>query len=292
MLATFAFHQQFSIPNNLQINRQLHINTPIWRRRNTILVRCCRDKLGENENYYELLGVSVDSNPKQIKDAYRKLQKKYHPDIAGEKGHESTLMLNKAYKVLMRDDLRKEYDSSIGRISVGIGRSAFGSTWKGPLRPQALFVDENSCIGCRECVHQATNTFLMDEAFGTARVKVQYGDDDETIKVSVDSCPVNCIHWVDTEELEALEYLIQPQPKTGHGIYGQGWERPANVFLAAKSFNKQSKNQEKKQQEYAHESSEEEETPAQAKARESAYMELNVGSFARIWGWMKKITGK
>lgn len=69
-----------------------------------------------------------------------------------------------------------------------------------------------------------------------------------TQQISVDSCPVNCIHWVDTEELEVLEYLIQPQPKVGYGIYGQGWERPANVFMAAKSFNKQLKQQEENQQ--------------------------------------------
>lgn len=62
-------------------------------------------------------------------------------------GHECTLMLNKAYEVLMRDDLRKEYDSSIGRISVGVERVDYGSIWKGPIRPQALFVDENACIG-------------------------------------------------------------------------------------------------------------------------------------------------
>lgn len=36
------------------------------------------------QNYYELLGISVDSNPREIKESYRKLQKKYHPDIAGQ----------------------------------------------------------------------------------------------------------------------------------------------------------------------------------------------------------------
>jgi len=36
-------------------------------------------------NYYDLLGVSVDSNAHEIKEAYRKLQKKYHPDIFGQK---------------------------------------------------------------------------------------------------------------------------------------------------------------------------------------------------------------
>lgn len=64
-----------------------------------------------------------------------------------------------------------------------------------------------------------------------------------TFQVSVESCPVNCIHWVETEELPVLEFLIQPQPKDGYGVFGGGWERPANVFTAAKSFNKQQKRQ-------------------------------------------------
>lgn len=54
------------------------------------IVTCC-DRRGEGrarakkKNYYELLGVSTDSNAQEIKEAYRKLQKKYHPDTAGQK---------------------------------------------------------------------------------------------------------------------------------------------------------------------------------------------------------------
>lgn len=63
------------------------------------------------------------------------------------------------------------------------------------------------------------------------------------MQVSVDSCPVNCIHWVDSEELPVLEFLIQPQLKEGYGVFGGGWERPSNVFMAAKAFTKQLKQQ-------------------------------------------------
>lgn len=65
-------------------------------------------------------------------------------------GHEYTLVLNEAYKVLMREDLRREYDASIGQLRFSFGRNIpdLGfSTWNGPFRPQALFVDENACIG-------------------------------------------------------------------------------------------------------------------------------------------------
>lgn len=36
-------------------------------------------------------------------------------------------------------------------------------------------------------MHQASNTFEMDEALGCARVKVQYGDDDQKIEVKLRS---------------------------------------------------------------------------------------------------------
>lgn len=37
------------------------------------------------QDYYQVLGVPVGATPQDIRKAYRKLQKKYHPDIAGEK---------------------------------------------------------------------------------------------------------------------------------------------------------------------------------------------------------------
>lgn len=60
-------------------------------------------------------------------------------------------------------------------------------------------------------------------------------------QVSVESCPVNCIYWVDYEELEVLEFLARPQPKAEYGVFGGGWERPPNIFSAAKSLIKQLK---------------------------------------------------
>ena len=39
--------------------------------------------------------------------------------------------------------------------------------------------------GCRQCVHQASATYMFDEALGCARVKLQYGDDDQRIEVNL-----------------------------------------------------------------------------------------------------------
>ncbi|KAK6926519.1 hypothetical protein RJ641_008238 [Dillenia turbinata] len=283
----------FTLPAH-HFSAQFHDHRKLFERRrnSSTVIRCCSrgmQKRAMRENYYELLGVSVDSNSQQIKEAYRKLQKKFHPDIAGQGGHEQTLKLNEAYQVLMSEDLRRHYDASIGHMKVGAFGSGY-STWKGPLRPQALFVDENACIGCRECVYHASNTFAMDDTLGCARVKVQCGDDEKNIEVSVESCPVNCIHWVDLEELPVLEFLIQPQPKEAYGVFGGGWERPANVFAAAKAFSKQLK-REKESNQRNTKAAVEEETPAQAKARAHATKELQRETFSRILSWMKDITG-
>ncbi|XVF60247.1 hypothetical protein PTKIN_Ptkin08bG0029400 [Pterospermum kingtungense] len=281
-----------SINGNFNSNKRI----PRWGKKWTE-IRCCNQKVGEEarskKNYYELLGVPADSDLQQIKEAYRRLQKKYHPDIAGQEGHEYTLMLNEAYEVLIKDDLRREYNASIGPMKAQFGSKVSGySCWKGPLRPQALFVDANACIGCRECVHHASNTFVMDEALGCARVRVQYGDDDHKIDVSVDSCPVNCIHWVDSEKLALLEFLIQPQPKEGYGVFGGGWERPENVFMAAKALSKQLKEQaEAEGQQRKGTVRVEEETPAQAEARANASLKIKMERFSNIWSKLKPFFG-
>lgn len=64
------------------------------------------------KDYYKILGVEPTADDKQIKTAYRKLARKYHPDVSKEKGAEDKFKeANEAYEVLSSAEKRAEYDN-------------------------------------------------------------------------------------------------------------------------------------------------------------------------------------
>jgi ferredoxin len=75
----------------------------------------------------------------------------------------------------------------------------------GVLRQKGVYVDEVTCIGCKHCAHVARNTFYIEPDYGRSRVIRQDGDSEEIIQEAIDTCPVDCIHWVNYTELKHLE---------------------------------------------------------------------------------------
>ena len=65
------------------------------------------------KNYYEILGVSKDASQDDIKKAYRKLAREYHPDLhpGDEKAAEKFKEINEANEVLSDEKKRKNYDT-------------------------------------------------------------------------------------------------------------------------------------------------------------------------------------
>ena len=68
--------------------------------------------MAEKRDYYEVLGVGQNASEAEIKSAYRKLAKKYHPDLnPGDKEAEEKFKeVNEANDVLSDPDKRKRYD--------------------------------------------------------------------------------------------------------------------------------------------------------------------------------------
>ena len=81
----------------------------------------------------------------------------------------------------------------------------------GALRQKAVWVDEATCIGCRYCAHVAGNTFFVEPDWGRSRVLRQDGDSTERIQEAIDTCPVDCIHWVPYEQLPELQEQLSQQ---------------------------------------------------------------------------------
>lgn len=73
----------------------------------------------EFKDYYEIMGVARDASPDDIKRAYRRLARKYHPDVSKEKDAEARFKeVGEAYEVLRDPEKRAAYDQ-LGRRPTG-----------------------------------------------------------------------------------------------------------------------------------------------------------------------------
>lgn len=81
-------------------------------------------------DYYSILGVSRKASRKEINKAYRKLARKYHPDVNKDdiQAEEKMKKVNEAYEVLMDQDKRAHYNGK------GVhGFTTTNSPWNNPL---------------------------------------------------------------------------------------------------------------------------------------------------------------
>lgn len=65
------------------------------------------------KDYYKILGIEKQASPEQVKKAYRKLAKQYHPDVVKDDKEKQERMyaIQEAYECLGDSERRKKYDS-------------------------------------------------------------------------------------------------------------------------------------------------------------------------------------
>jgi len=187
--------------------------------------------------YYGLLGLPrFQGTHAELKAAYRRLVKLVHPDILGEDSVALQALVTEAYNTLSDEKRRSAYDRSLGKKYCRSNKNSFGeiSIWaqNAPQDADAIFVDENNCVHCSNCIDIAPSTFTYHDIGGDekARVTVQYGDDATEIDWAVKSCPTGAIHYVPRQDVAFLEIAMAKCQETSVRDWRRRRGGPFSVF--------------------------------------------------------------
>ncbi|KMZ61035.1 Chaperone protein dnaJ [Zostera marina] len=183
------------------------------------------------DDYYSVLGLFPDATEEQIKKAYYSCMKSCHPDVNGNDDPETNnfcMFINEVYTVLSDPVQRMVYDEIHG----------YAPTATNPfLDPNCskdqTFVDEFSCIGCKNCASVAPDVFRIEEDFGRARVCNQTKNFD-LVQQAIESCPVDCIHWTSAAQLSLLEDEMRRVERVNVGLMLSGMGSSSDVFGMAR----------------------------------------------------------
>lgn len=101
------------------------------------------------KNYYEMLGVSKTATDDELKSAFRKLARQYHPDLhpGDEAAANKFKEINEAYETLSDSQKRAEYDAMQAGGGAGFGNAAGGSGGSGSARGNSFFDDFVNMFG-------------------------------------------------------------------------------------------------------------------------------------------------
>lgn len=92
--------------------------------------------MAQKRDYYEVLGVSRNATQDEIKKAYRKLARQYHPDLNpnNKEAEEKFKEISEAYQVLSDPEKRKIYDqfghAGLGGSGAGYSQQSYGGYYR------------------------------------------------------------------------------------------------------------------------------------------------------------------
>ncbi|MFL6511823.1 MAG: DnaJ domain-containing protein [Nitrososphaera sp.] len=178
----------------------------------------------DNKEYYAVLGVSEKASYKQIKYAYRRLARRYHPDRNNSiYAEEMIKKINTAFEVLSDGVKRAQYDKMEFERSGGMqpkqgSVQANPKEWKTPKEsvitdifngqylldmPRGRFqiiVEPSLCMAFGSCEVLAPKVFVVEKnkmVNPKAKVECETCDDYESIYAAAATCPTKAIKIID-----------------------------------------------------------------------------------------------
>ncbi|MCS7284895.1 MAG: molecular chaperone DnaJ [Hydrogenobacter thermophilus] len=162
------------------------------------------------KDYYQILGVSKDATVEEIKKAYRRLAKEYHPDIsADENASEKFKEINEAYHILSDEERRKEYDRIL--------KSGDEKSYRDFMEYIQDFL---------ESIWQGIRRSPKPKKGGDVRLKLEL-----TLEEAAFGCEkdIEYERWIDCPTCEGKGYVGNMEKVTCHACEGTG-RRVSGIF--------------------------------------------------------------
>lgn len=175
-----------------------------------------------NTNYYEVLGISQNATPDDIRTAYRTMAKRYHPDLNKDANAEDKFkLINEANDVLSNPDTKLQYDTA---RMMGAQRP-HGFTYQRPRSDPRQYSDFDLV---RNKDINITYNVTMEEAFKGKEAVINYRPNRAS---------------GDPNTVEIVNVTIPRYCENGHKlfVYGRGDDanktiKPGNLIITVKMF--------------------------------------------------------
>lgn len=202
-------------------------------------------------NYYKDLNIGYDATEKEIKNAYRSLAKKYHPDLnqgdpqAGLKFKKVTT----AYDVLLNDDLRDEHDILLQASGIVFAHIKAEDTASAPTQAKPT-VQNKPVVKTKEQVRAERRAAAMRKVqeakrftrrviiivaclvIGAITIGTVLAINSSTTKYVAVTYDLNYGGHTVTEQVEVGSYLVRPEDPTREGYTFDQWCADSDLTVA------------------------------------------------------------